>query len=546
MSILRIGRIAAATFVIGISGFAAFAKDVALVVGNRDYQFAGRMFEAESALDGVRQLERAGFVVVSGRDVEGREQRRALTEFENRLGDADRVVIQLNGHFVHAGGQTWFLPVDARRPSLGTVSFDAINVNSLLQMAATKPGGAAVFLGTFPRRIELGAGLEAGIGPLDIPQGVFLATGKPEEISAAVRGPFLDRGTSLAAALEAAGDSVTGAGFISSTVALLPEERGGDPAALTEEGYWQLALDLGTREAFEKYLDRYPRGTYASQARNRITDIEEAPRREAQAAERRLRLTRDDRRGVQEDLSLLGYDTRGIDGIFGRGTRAAIGDWQEANGHARTGYLDRAQIAQIRRQAQRRAAELEAEAQAKQEEEDARDTAYWRRTGADGTERGLRRYLRRYPDGLYSDVAQARLDAILDERLGSASRREERAWRDAQDANTVEGYEAYLAAYPDGLFAEQATEKVAALKEEAARAAELEAARTEEDSLAMNILAKILVEKRLNALGLKAGPEDGNFDDATRKAIRRYQKSRGLPVNGYITRATAVRLLAGG
>ena len=36
---------------------------------------------------------------------------------------------------------------------------------------------------------------------------------------------------------------------------------------------------------------------------------------------------RDQRRDVQRGLTLLEFDTRGTDGIFGRGSRAAIAAW---------------------------------------------------------------------------------------------------------------------------------------------------------------------------------------------------------------------------
>jgi peptidoglycan hydrolase-like protein with peptidoglycan-binding domain len=38
---------------------------------------------------------------------------------------------------------------------------------------------------------------------------------------------------------------------------------------------------------------------------------------------------------------------------------------------------------------------------------------------------------------------------------------------------------------------------------------------------------------------------DGVFDEATRRAIRRFQNARNLPATGYVTRATMARLLAG-
>ena len=57
-------------------------------------------------------------------------------------------------------------------------------------------------------------------------------------------------------------------------------------------------------------------------------------------AEHALGLTRRERRGVQRRLVLIGYDTHGIDGVFGPDTRAAIRAWQADAALTATGYLD--------------------------------------------------------------------------------------------------------------------------------------------------------------------------------------------------------------
>lgn len=49
------------------------------------------------------------------------------------------------------------------------------------------------------------------------------------------------------------------------------------------------------------------------------------------------------RRAVQAGLTQRGFDTRGVDGVFGRGTRNAIAAWQRANDFEATGYLTAAQ-----------------------------------------------------------------------------------------------------------------------------------------------------------------------------------------------------------
>lgn len=60
-----------------------------------------------------------------------------------------------------------------------------------------------------------------------------------------------------------------------------------------------------------------------------------------------LRLTRDQRRAVQAGLTRRGFDTRGVDGVFGRGTRAAIAAWQRANDAPETGYLTAAEAQRL-------------------------------------------------------------------------------------------------------------------------------------------------------------------------------------------------------
>lgn len=60
----------------------------------------------------------------------------------------------------------------------------------------------------------------------------------------------------------------------------------------------------------------------------------------------------DDRQEIQNRLTLLGYDTRGADGIFGPGTRQALEAWQDSNGLDVTGFLDAAQRDMLVRQSE--------------------------------------------------------------------------------------------------------------------------------------------------------------------------------------------------
>ena len=62
-----------------------------------------------------------------------------------------------------------------------------------------------------------------------------------------------------------------------------------------------------------------------------------------EADEADLGLGRQQRQAVQVALTRRGFDTRGVDGVFGQGTRRAIAAWQRASGFQPTGYLDAAQ-----------------------------------------------------------------------------------------------------------------------------------------------------------------------------------------------------------
>ncbi|MEL6958108.1 MAG: serine protease [Pseudomonadota bacterium] len=65
--------------------------------------------------------------------------------------------------------------------------------------------------------------------------------------------------------------------------------------------------------------------------------IPDETRAEAQASERLL--TRDEKRDLQIALQWAGFYSGAIDGLYGRGTRNSMRDWQVANNHEPTGVL---------------------------------------------------------------------------------------------------------------------------------------------------------------------------------------------------------------
>ena len=75
-------------------------------------------------------------------------------------------------------------------------------------------------------------------------------------------------------------------------------------------------------------------------------------------------LDRNSRREVQGRLTALGYDTRGVDGSFGRNSRDAISAWQQDNGAMVNGYLSEDQVDMLRNQSEAAYADWLAQQQA--------------------------------------------------------------------------------------------------------------------------------------------------------------------------------------
>ncbi len=530
----------------GLLASAATAEEVALVIGNGNYDQLRDVRRGGEVFRSAGSLKNAGVLVTSAEDADGRRLAAVTAEFAQVAARADGAVVVLSGRFVHSSVETYFLPSDSTGPGLAEVSGKALPLSVVQALLAKLPGRAVLLLASDQSAARVDSYLSEGIGQIRPAQGVTVFQADPSTAA-----DFME---SVLAVPEAAivvqaqrMRGITVSGFMPEGLKFLRDEAGIAPAPKAgsdEEGYWNAIRDLDTAEAYELYIRRFPNGAHVGEARKAAADIRDEPNREARREEESLALSRNQRREIQRDLSLLDYNTRGIDGIFGKGTRAAVGAWQEKNGFDPTGYLTRAQITSLKAQSDRRAAELEAQAERRRIEQEREDRAYWRETGALGDEAGYRAYLKQYPDGRYAEIANARLRAIEDERRNSVGERERRFWDDVTAADTVEAYDAYLEQLPDGTFAEEARARREELIKEQKNSKAEEAAKNVEEQMRMNAGTRRVIEQRLNVLGLKPGPVDGTFDERTRRAIRRFQSERGLEVTGYLNESAVVRILA--
>lgn len=535
-------------FALALVAAPAALADTALLIANTRHDAAQSIRDAAdiAALEGP--LTQAGFdvIVVENGTIEAMGAGlSALIEAEER----DRVLIAVAGHVVRSQRGTWILGTDTDAPDLATVGGQGLSLDVLLEVAGQVPGRAAVLIGSEQRQVTLGAGLARGLGPVEAPQGVTVVSGAPDDLADFARGTLLDPGADMAAAL-AASRNLRSHGFVSPVVPFLEISAGGAVRlagpTVEERALWDAVRELNTAGAYNAYLEQYPQGAFRAEAQAALAGLAAVPVdpvAAAEAAETALELSRTARQQIQRDLSLLGHDTRGIDGIFGPGTRRAIRAWQTAAGVTATGFLTGAQIVALRDTATIRAAELEEETRRQREAEERADRAFWQAIGQGQDEAGLRSYLDRFPRGLYADVARARLEDIEAARRLEAEAEERATWDAVRQTDTVEGYRRYLETYPRGLFAETARARIAEIESGLSPDAQ---ARAEAREAALNLTPpmRVLVEQRLAAVGLDPGRQDGVFDRQTRIAIQTYQDGRGLPVTGYLDQSTVVRLLA--
>ncbi|PYE84226.1 peptidoglycan-binding domain-containing protein [Pseudoroseicyclus aestuarii] len=522
--------------------------DAALIFGNEYYEVLGRTPNGASVIPAQEGLRALGFEVTALPNGRADATADALRSWQADAAGAQRLVAVMAGRFMTDGERSWYLTAEAEEPRLLSPGAQAIDLAGVLRLLAEAPGESILLLGVAEGDERYDSWLRAGLGPLDIPQGVTVLTGSPQAAAAFAGGALSQPQVDLAP-LIAQAQGLEASGYLPASRVFMPAEAAQDeapeqPQADTEadETLWQGATALDTVEGYRDYLRRFPNGQQAEAAEEAIAAILAEPNRDARLAEEGLELSRDRQREIQRSLSLLDYDTRGIDGIFGSGTRQAITNWQQQNGFPQTSYLTPEQISRLEAQAARRSAELEARAEQQRREAEQLDRAYWDETGSAGDEPGLRAYLERYPDGLFAETAADRLSMIEEEKRQAAEAQDRAAWDRAREADAIAGYEDYLNSYQNGAFRAEAQSRIQALQQ--ASSDEAQSAQATETALGLNPLTRRLVEARLDGLNLEPGGVDGVFDENTRRALRRFQTDRELEVTGYLNEQTVVRLLA--
>ena len=464
-----------------------FAADIALILNN----VGGAGFDREGEINReFGSLEQAyrddGFETIVGVGADRDRMWQLLRDFEARSRDADRVVIHYIGRLERPIYRKYLLvPTNGVPESIVERHTSGLDLDLVYELLSHRAGRSAFILGSPKHWLPL----ELAASDHSIPNGLMVLTMEGLDSVTITRDKLL-REDATGRQIDALPNAAV-LGFLSDqnlaarqAPAPRPDSRSAADEALVEMRVWREAAQIGTSDALRAYLDQYPNGLFRGEAQARLDAL--APRKSLdETIEENLRLTRTDRRAIQQNLTALGFDTRGVDGLFGPGTRRAVGDWQRTEGFRSTGFLDRTQINVLRDKA---AAKAAADRQQREQE----DLAHWQATGSGTNEQGLRDYLARFPEGLFATQAKQALARIDEQKAGQQN----------------------------------------------------EALANRENALGMTPQTRRLAEQRLAGLGYDVGPVDGNFTSETRRAIAQFQQTAGLKSTGYLDNQTVTRLVA--
>ena len=106
---------------------------LALVIGNANYQNSGELQNpVNDANLMTKTLKELGFTVISVTDATKSEMDDAILDFSRKLANYNVALFYYAGHGVQVNGINYLIPIDAKLDDQISVSFEAINVNNIV------------------------------------------------------------------------------------------------------------------------------------------------------------------------------------------------------------------------------------------------------------------------------------------------------------------------------------------------------------------------------------------------------------------------------
>ena len=280
----------------GLSALPAVAQDqvrVALVIGNSDYE-SGRIKDLANpkndAEDVARALRGFGFTVELQQDLDRDGMVAAMANFADTARSADVALFYYAGHGLQLDLRNYLVPVDAEFANADDVVNRSVPLDSLTAAAEGMPGSLLIFIDACQ---ENPLGQRDGLARIPVSANQFVALAALPDMTAADgagrNSPFTEAFLTNAGApgrtisdvmLEVRLDVLATTGSqvpwdnssLTQQIVFVP---GDNTAALPPETMlWRTASGLGDPLLINAYLNRFPDGAHAEDAKMLLASVE--------------------------------------------------------------------------------------------------------------------------------------------------------------------------------------------------------------------------------------------------------------------------------
>ena len=334
---------AAVMFASAASATTGAQRRVALVIGNSAYQFAPHLPNPTNDAEAMAaSLQKLGFEVTKGIDLDRTETELIIREFSKSLPGADVALLFYAGHGIQYEGNNYLIPVDAQLNDETDLNFEGTQLKLIIGMMEREPRVNLVFLDAcrdnpFAQQLARSMGstrstsVGRGLAVIEAPAGslVVYAT-DPDQVALDGDGSHSPFTAALLAHIDTPGQSVsdmmievrndvlsatqnkqrphedntlTSKFYFAPTVEVAEATTGPAPSSSTtaaapvvqpvdkEVVFWQSIQNSNSPAQFQAYLDQYPNGTFAALARARIEELKTKPAEVSRSSDQVAALT---------------------------------------------------------------------------------------------------------------------------------------------------------------------------------------------------------------------------------------------------------------
>ena len=357
-------------------------KRLALVIGNSAYKNAPTLKNpSNDAADIAAALERLGFDVIRGLDLDYQGMRTSVRRFSEKLPNADVALLFYAGHGLQVAGKNYLVPVDAQIETQADLDFGTIDLELVLRGMEADARTNIIFLdacrdnplaANLTRRLGTRSGAASrGLAQVDTAVGTLIAfSTQPGNVALDGEGRNSPFTAALLKTIEVPGlplsdvmidvrndvlrttarkqvpwdnSSLTGQFYFKP----LPNAAAGEKQEGVEVTFWNSIKDSKNPQLFEAYLRRYPNGSFSDIAKINADQFKVAVAKPlAPIPEQKVALGDPGLlREVRERLYELNFDPGSADAA---GLKVAIAEFEGQSGLSRTGEATRGLLGRLR------------------------------------------------------------------------------------------------------------------------------------------------------------------------------------------------------